>query len=181
MTGVFVAVLAVEVPWRYSVGFVLFAVAAFTDYLDGAIARKRGLVTTFGMLMDPLADKVLMGAAFVMLADARVIPAWAVVLILAREFLVTGLRLVACSNGSVLAADSLGKAKTVLQIVTVVYFLLLLASREPALTFLEPLFAGPPLNPAWFGAAALALTLAATVVSGLGYLWRNRSLLAAAH
>lgn len=106
------------------IGLVVFIIAAITDFLDGAIARRHNLHSNFGKLMDPLADKVLMLAAFIMMMELPTlwIPGWAVVLLLAREFLVTGLRTIAASQGQVLAAMNSGKAKTVIQIVFVIAF-----------------------------------------------------------
>ncbi|MDG2126017.1 MAG: CDP-diacylglycerol--glycerol-3-phosphate 3-phosphatidyltransferase [Verrucomicrobiales bacterium] len=180
ITGIFVATMSFDFAGKFTVSLVLFLVASITDYLDGAIARKRGLITTFGKLMDPLADKVLMGAAFILLSHEPDInfPAWAVVVILTRELLVTGLRLVATSHGAVLAADSLGKQKTVLQIVTSIYFLLYLASTEAVAGFFSPLFSAKFFSPGIFGTALITLTIAATVISGVSYLWKNRQLLA---
>ncbi|CAN5273636.1 CDP-diacylglycerol--glycerol-3-phosphate 3-phosphatidyltransferase [soil metagenome] len=179
LTALFVGVMAVDFPLRATVGLLVFAVASITDYLDGAIARKRGLVTTFGKLVDPLADKVLMGAAFVILVDLQLVAAWLVILILAREFLVTGLRLVASAEGAVLAADTLGKQKTILQITAVIYFLVVLASREPGpLAFLAPVFEIRYLSAGVAGTVIMALAALATVVSGLSYLIRNRRLMA---
>ena len=112
LTAIFVAVVSIQdLPHRYTIGVVLFVVAAFTDFLDGYLARKHGLITNFGKLMDPLADKVLMCSAFVILTRHGQLAAWVVIAIIAREFLVTGLRLVASSQGSVLAADSMGKTE----------------------------------------------------------------------
>lgn len=109
------------------IGLIVFIIAAITDFLDGAIARRHNLHTNFGKLMDPLADKVLMLAAFIMMMELPTlwVPGWAVVLILAREFLVTGLRTIAASQGQVLAAMNSGKAKTVVQILFVIAFSLL--------------------------------------------------------
>ena len=175
---VFVAVLAIPFPYKFTIGLVLFIIASITDFLDGHIARKYGLVTTFGKLMDPLADKILMCSAFVVLCAEGLIAAWIVVVILAREFLVTGIRLVATSQGAVLAADSLGKLKTIFQISTVIYFLLLLASPEPALGFLAPMLELKLLSAAVLGRVLIALSLVTTLVSGLNYLLNNRRLLA---
>lgn len=174
---VFVAVLALPVPYKFSIGLVIFSIASFTDFLDGHIARKYGLITTFGKLMDPLADKILMCSAFVVLCAEGLIPAWVVVIILAREFLVTGIRLVATSQGAVLAADSLGKLKTVFQISTVVYFLLLLASSETPFGFLAPLFEISLSSPVVLGQILIGLSLLSTLVSGLNYLTKNQHLL----
>src|SRR6187402_651113 len=116
--------------WGYTTGLAFFVAASITDYFDGAIARKRNLVTDFGKLMDPVADKVLVAAAFILLVSEQAIPAWAAIVIISREFLITGLRLLASSKGVVLPAEKLGKHKTAWQMVTVIYFLLLLALWE---------------------------------------------------
>lgn len=178
LTMVFVAILALPIPHKFSIGLVIFSIASFTDFLDGHYARKFGLITTFGKLMDPLADKILMCSAFVVLCEERLIPAWVVVIILGREFLVTGIRLVATSQGAVLAADKLGKLKTVFQISTVVYLLLLLASKETAFAFLTPVFEFKPMGYTILGQTLIGLSLLTTIVSGLNYLVGNRELLA---
>ncbi len=103
---------------------VLFLLASFTDFLDGYLARKRNEITTLGKFMDPLADKLLTMAAFVYLAVGGLIPAWAVVVILARETMVTGLRVIAAEKGIVIAASSWGKLKTLTQMVSLTMLLL---------------------------------------------------------
>jgi len=160
--------------YAYTGALLLFLVAAITDYFDGAIARKRGLESDFGRLMDPLADKVLMAAGFITLVPLRAVPAWVVICIIAREFLITGLRLVAAGKGVVLPAEKIGKHKTVWQFITVAYFLLLLGLAE----FDRQ---GTPLGaehwwwmawrPAGWTLAGVALVL--TVYSGAAYLWRH--------
>ena len=174
---VFVAILALPLPHKFSIGLVLFSIASFTDFLDGYYARKYQLVTTFGKLMDPLADKILMCSAFVVLCEEHLVAAWVVVIILAREFLVTGIRLVATSQGLVLAADKLGKLKTIFQISTIVYFLLYLASAEPTFAFLAPLLRLKLLSPEILGMILIGLSLATTLVSGINYLMGNKQLL----
>ena len=178
LTAVFVAVISIDLPLRYSLGALTFSLAAITDFLDGHLARKYNLVTAFGKLMDPLADKILMCSAFVILAKHDQIPAWVVIAILSREFLVTGLRLLATANGAVLAADSLGKLKTILQIVLSIYLLLFLASAEPAFAFLEPVYLWVPTSPGTLGIALIAATTVVTLASGFNYLWHNRELIA---
>jgi len=165
--------------WGYTAGLIFFVAASITDYFDGAIARRRNLVTDFGKLMDPVADKVLMAAAFICLIPEHAIPAWAAIVIISREFLITGLRLLAASKGQVLPADKLGKHKTAWQMVTVIYFLLLLALSE-----FERAGVIPGLfwwREAWQygGATLIALALALTLYSACGYLWKNRALFAA--
>lgn len=102
----------------------VFIVAACTDFVDGHIARSRGLITTFGKFMDPLVDKILVTAALVVLASMARIPSWVVILILAREFAITGLRTVAVSSGVVIAASPLGKIKTACQMTAIALLLL---------------------------------------------------------
>ena len=181
LTGAFVAALSIDVPYGKTIALFLFVIAAVTDFLDGYLARKHNLITDFGKLMDPLADKVLMASGFVMLCSldstSKLIPAWVVIAILTREFMVTGLRLVASAEGKVLAAEKLGKHKTVWQIITVIYFLVFLASEDPGMRWLDHMFGLKILSPAIAGTALIAITLILTVWSGLGYLWKNRSLL----
>jgi CDP-diacylglycerol---glycerol-3-phosphate 3-phosphatidyltransferase len=102
--------------WRI-VGMCFMILAGFTDILDGYIARKYNMVTDFGKLMDPLADKIFMATAFVMLVDKQCLPGWVAVVILSREFMVTGLRLLAANKGEVIAADMTGKIKTLAQMI----------------------------------------------------------------
>ncbi len=179
LSFVFAALLSIEgLSWGGSAALLVFSLAAYTDLLDGQIARKRNLITNFGKLMDPLADKVLMCAGFVMLCEQGFFPAWIVVVILAREFLVTGLRLVASAEGIVLAAENLGKYKTTFQIIAVIYFLLVIASREPAFAWISPVLEFRGLGPQVLGQLLIWIALILTVVSGLSYLWKNRKLLA---
>ncbi|MEX2580171.1 MAG: CDP-diacylglycerol--glycerol-3-phosphate 3-phosphatidyltransferase [Verrucomicrobiales bacterium] len=182
LTLVFVGLLSIEGAdfaggFAKTAALLVFAVAAATDFLDGYLARKHGMITTFGKLMDPLADKVLMCAGFVLLTRLELIPAWVVILILSREFLVTGLRLLASAEGVVLAAENVGKYKTIAQIVTILYFLVFLASQEPALGWLKPLFSASYLGPEHLGVLLVGLSLVLTLWSGLSYVWKNRQLL----
>ncbi|MBI1321140.1 MAG: CDP-diacylglycerol--glycerol-3-phosphate 3-phosphatidyltransferase [Candidatus Hydrogenedens sp.] len=125
MALLYMALMSFEGLWPAVGALLMFIAAAITDYLDGNIARARGLVTNFGKLMDPLADKILMVAAFVMMMPIPYlwIPGWTIVVILSREFVVTGMRSLAASEGEVLAAIHSGKTKTVLQIAYVVVFM----------------------------------------------------------
>lgn len=178
LTFIFVALLSLEsLPFSRTAALIVFVIAAITDFLDGHLARKHGLITNFGKLMDPLADKVLMCAGFVLLTELELIPAWIVIVILSREFLVTGLRLLASAEGVVLAAEGLGKYKTIFQIVTVIYFLLYLAAGEALFRFLQPLFDGFYLGPDHLGTALVWISLILTIWSGWSYVWKNRKLL----
>ena len=140
----------------------IFIVASLTDLLDGKIARKYNLVTTFGKFMDPLADKLLVSAAMIALIELKRIPAWVVIVIISREFIISGFRLIAADNHVVLAAGWLGKIKTTLQCVSIVLLLLD-----------NPLFGliGVPMD-------RIALYLAAffTLWSLIDYLYKNRKL-----
>ncbi len=162
--------------WGYSAGLVFFIAASITDYLDGAIARRRNLVTDFGKLMDPLADKIMMAAAFVCLIPEHAIPSWAVIVIISREFLITGLRLLAAGKGVVLPADKIGKHKTAWQIICVLYFLTLLSLAE--MQRAGWFFIGTPWADAWqFGGPVLiAVVLVLTLWSGICYVQRNWTL-----
>ena len=178
LSFVFVALLSIEGEWMKTAALVVFVIAAITDFLDGHIARKHNLITNFGKLMDPLADKVLMCAGFVLLTRLELIPAWMVVMILSREFLVTGLRLLASAEGIVLAAENLGKYKTIMQIVTVIYFLLYLATTDAWLNFIKPIFDSFYLGPDHLGMLLNWISLILTLWSGCSYVWKNRKMLA---
>jgi CDP-diacylglycerol--glycerol-3-phosphate 3-phosphatidyltransferase len=175
LTGAFVACF--YIPWAHSMtaALLIFSVASITDYLDGKIARDRNLVTNFGKLFDPLADKVLIAAAFILLVERTEMKAWIAIAILAREFFVTGIRLIAANQGAVLAAEKLGKHKMVWQIVTVLYFLLSAASAETLFGFLRPWLEPSPAH-WWVGASIVGFTAALTIVSGFSYFWKNRHL-----
>lgn len=146
LVPVFVIALSIESIATYALGYIVFVAASITDYWDGRIARERNLITNFGKLMDPVADKVLMASAFVMLLKIPVlnVPAWTIVAILAREFLVTGARSMAASapGGEVIAANVWGKYKTVIQMVYICTFLLFaivaLAINQWAPDYIEP-------------------------------------------
>jgi CDP-diacylglycerol--glycerol-3-phosphate 3-phosphatidyltransferase len=168
------------VPFRYTFALVFFCLAGVTDFLDGRIARSRNLITNFGILMDPLADKVMTCSAFIAFVesthlhpDAPVkLAAWMVVIIVARELAITGLRLLAASKNIVLAAERYGKHKTISQIVAIIALLVVDAYEEWPV-FLKNLFV------AWapeFTLIALWVTVALTAISGMIYLWRNRAL-----
>ncbi|ADC51958.1 phosphatidylglycerophosphate synthase [Alkalihalophilus pseudofirmus OF4] len=109
--------LGVEIPVAHFIAALLFIFAAATDWLDGYYARKLNLVTNFGKFLDPLADKLLITAALIGLVELGALPAWMAIVIISREFAVTGIRLVAAADGQVIAASNLGKWKTVWQII----------------------------------------------------------------
>lgn len=176
LTILFVAML--NLNWRYADtgAFIIFIVAGVTDFFDGEIARRYGSVTNFGKLMDPLVDKIMMAAAFISLVPMGAIPAWAATTVVGREFLITGLRLMASARGQVLPAERLGKHKTTWQIITVIYFLALMSARE--------LGYGNADNGWWYwaryeaGPVLVWITVALTLYSGIRYAWRHRDVIA---
>ncbi len=174
LTAIFVTVISMpDLAGQYTIASVLFLTASLTDFLDGYLARKMDLVTDFGKLMDPLVDKILISAVFIMLTANDIIPAWITIIIISREFLVTGLRLLASSQGAVLVADSLGKWKTVVQIAAATYFLIKLGGtgEERLLTFMAKLI------PDQIGTGLLWICVLLTVISGISYMNSNRHLI----
>lgn len=142
------------------VALAIFCIASFTDFLDGYLARRDHLVTNFGKFMDPLADKMLVGAALICLVSLDKIPAWVVIIIISREFAISGFRLVASDNGVVIAAGWWGKFKTVSQMIMII---LLLADFGGIFDILEQAF--------------IWIALALTVISLVDYIWKNRQVL----
>lgn len=178
LTGVFVAGTSSESNAGHWVAFVSFVIAAISDFLDGYLARKMGLVTPMGKLLDPLADKVLVCSAFVYLSAAGFCPVWVTVVILAREFLVTGLRQIAMEAGHVMAADRLGKWKTGLQLTFCITCLAWFAFEPlaPVNGFVALIqFLSCPDG--WLQPVSLWLALLLTLWSGWNYLWGCRGLL----
>ncbi len=176
LTGLFVASFYLPFENSMTLAVLLFAAASLTDYFDGAIARSRNLVTNFGKLFDPLADKILIAAAFIMLVAEGALPAWIAIAILAREFFVTGIRQIAAGQNVVLAAEKLGKHKMVWQIITVLYFMLEAASREPCCGFLKPVFRPDAGGHPYLESFIVSVTTLLTVISGFSYFWKNRRL-----
>ena len=138
LAAVMMAFLSLAFPFARTLALLVFIGAAFTDYLDGYLARTRYGITAFGQLMDPLTDKVLVCAAFVSLVEMHRVPAWIAVVIIGREFLVTGLRLLAAHRGQVVSAGRWGKHKTVWQIAAIVILLLGIAVRQDYLVQVRP-------------------------------------------
>ena len=139
----------------------IFIVASITDFLDGKIARKYNLVTNFGKFMDPLADKLLVCSVLICLIQLELIPAWVVIIIIAREFIISGFRLVASDNGVVIAASYWGKFKTAFQMLTVIVLILNIPNK--VFTIL--------------GTALIYVSLALTVISLIDYIAKNKDVL----
>src|ERR1700677_4677818 len=130
MCGLLLISLSFTWPYAATTALLIFAVASLTDWLDGAIARARNLVTDLGKLLDPLADKVLIIGTLVALVERGVAPMWMVVVIMAREFLITGLRMIAANKQKILSAERIGKHKTISQIVAVLVSLAIMSLGE---------------------------------------------------
>jgi CDP-diacylglycerol--glycerol-3-phosphate 3-phosphatidyltransferase len=149
---VFMVIYLIEIPYHEIIAFTLFLLASLTDKLDGYIARKYNQISDFGKFIDPLADKILITAALVMLSEAGIIPSWVVVLIITR----------AMSAGRVIAASSWGKAKMVVQVITVSFLLTPLRSMT--------------LGPIAIGGVLIGIMTLVTIWSGADYLILNRDL-----
>ena len=156
------------------VATIVFIVASITDQLDGHIARSRNQITTFGKFMDPLADKLLVTAVFVCLVQIGMIPAWAVIIILSREFAVSGLRSIAASNGLVIAASWWGKIKTVTQMLAILLFLLTVNIMTIGNTNLLVNF-----FPGFLVASNIVfyICVVITIISGIDYFIKNRKVI----
>lgn len=144
---------------RY-ISLAIFVAASVTDWLDGKIARKYNLITNFGKFMDPLADKLLVCSAMICFIELGKLPAWIVIIIIGREFIISGFRLIAAENGVVIAANYWGKFKTVSQMIMII---LLLIDLGGAFDILEQVF--------------IWLSVALTVISLMTYIWQNKNVL----
>lgn len=157
MIPAFVVLLYLDFPFNNLVALAVFILASITDTLDGYIARKYNLITDFGKFMDPIADKLLVTAAMLVFVDWHMMPAWVVIVVVAREFIVSALRLVAANNGRVIAAGWSGKVKTASTMICICIMLLGL--------------------PQWVNAVCSAVILVTTAYSGIEYLVKNKDVL----
>ena len=171
-------VVSLNSSWQYArtTALVIFLIGGLTDFIDGEIARRYGIITNFGKLMDPLVDKIMLAAAFISLVPLKAVPAWAATTVVARDFLITGLRLMASAKGRILPAESLGKQKTSWQVITVLFFLGLFSASELRFANEESLWWLRAWNQA--GPILVWITVALTLYSGLAYAWRHRELIA---
>jgi len=161
--------LSTHFPWQSGaeqelLASLLFVLASITDGVDGYLARKRGQITTMGMLLDPLADKILVTAAFIALVafEPQVVKVWISVVIIGREFLISGLRSIAASEGFTIQASELGKLKTILQIVSVVFAIL-------AHHWFEWTFGWLIIPIKWIAIAAIYFTVVVSIISAIDY------------
>jgi len=176
LTFIFMFFLLIHGLWAKVIAFIIFIFAALSDFFDGRIAQKRNMDTDFGKLMDPIADKILVLAAFTVFVQMQLIEAWMFVLIIFREILITSLRLFALNKGKVLSAAKAGKHKTVSQMAVIFLILIFIVLKETMLTFFT-------WSPGWEqffhqGIYLLMLfTVGFTLYSGAYYLWDNRKVI----
>lgn len=159
MVPIFVLCMYLDFNNSRIVATIIFAIASFTDFLDGYLARRDNLVTNFGKFADPLADKILVCSAMIMLVSNGEMPAWAVIIIIAREFTITGFRIIAASENITIAASPLGKFKTVTQLISNILLLTGIERFRP------------------IGMGIFYLAVVFTVISGADYLIKNKKVL----
>ncbi|UCD59313.1 MAG: CDP-diacylglycerol--glycerol-3-phosphate 3-phosphatidyltransferase [Candidatus Hydrogenedentota bacterium] len=176
LVPLFLALLSVDSIYSHSLALITFIAAAITDYYDGKIARARSMVTDFGRLMDPLADKILISAAFIYFVGSYPrIPAWIVTIIIAREFAVSGIRMLAASKGKIVAADRAGKLKTISQLTVIIAILNVIVYKKLLTSVVS--YWGTVEFWAKLGIDILVfVTLLMTVFSGYNYIRVNRHL-----
>lgn len=173
LTPLFLLLMVWDFPFHYAAALVVFILASLTDFFDGKLARKRGLVTNLGKFLDPLADKMLTSAAYIGLAQvvSNRSLAWMLFLVLIREFAVTSVRLMAAKDGVVVAASFFGKLKTVLQMVSIIFALTYLEVKRYSficdIDGLKTVCAYAAIVLLWIGVVA-------TVISGVQYVWSLR-------
>ncbi len=158
---IFVLAGKCEGPWKWC-ALATFVIASLTDYFDGKIARSKHLITDFGKFMDPLADKILVCGALIALIELGRVPAWYVILVIAREFIISGFRLVAADNGVVIAASMWGKFKTTFLMIEIIFLILNFESRP-----------GQIIN-----VILLWICAALVLISLVDYIWKNRQIFA---
>lgn len=180
LTVAFLVVMFSKMPFQETIALALFVAAGISDFLDGQIARRRNLITNFGILMDPLADKIMVCSAFIAFVELGWFPAWMTVIIVARELAITGLRLLAASKNVVLAAEGYGKHKTISQIVAIIaIFVDKIIDRNQWGAIGRAIFGWEIFNHAWVYWLAESfkwIAVALTFISGALYLWKNRAL-----
>src|SRR6266498_5184432 len=179
LTVAFLVVMFSRVRFHETIALSLFVAGGITDFLDGQIARRRRLITSFGILMDPLADKIMVCSAFIAFIELNWIKAWMVVIVVARELAITGLRLLAASKNVVLAAEGYGKHKTISQIVAIISILVLHSYQQWGPVG-QAIFGWRPIGDrawvTWFTEVAIGVAVGLTFISGCLYLWKNRQI-----
>ncbi|MBM6859627.1 CDP-diacylglycerol--glycerol-3-phosphate 3-phosphatidyltransferase [Clostridium saudiense] len=176
LVPIFLIFIAMKgIPYGTIIATLIFIIASLTDQLDGYIARSRNQITTFGKFMDPLADKLLVTSALISLVELGLIPSYAAIIIIAREFAVSGLRTIAASEGKIIAASWWGKIKTVIQIIAIV--LLLIKVNIETSPYLASLINNNSVMNKFFEVAPnvfLYLAVIITIISGIDYFIKNK-------
>ncbi|MBR3289768.1 MAG: CDP-diacylglycerol--glycerol-3-phosphate 3-phosphatidyltransferase [Clostridia bacterium] len=177
LTPIFLLLFLIEFPFHYIASLAVFGLAAYTDLLDGKLARERNLITNLGKFLDPIADKMLTTAAFLGFLAIGRMNVWALMIVLIREFMVTSVRLMAAEGGKVVAANGWGKAKTVAQYVAIIYVLTALEWSTWGSGLLSQLgWADLVFTlPVDLGAVPIWVATILTAISGIVYFWDNRS------
>ncbi len=171
MVPIFMVLMLVDFPFHITAALAVFGAAAITDFLDGKIARSRGLITNLGKFLDPIADKMLTTAAFLVFLYLDCLDVWAVMLVLTREFMVTSVRLMAAKDGTVVAASFAGKLKTVMQFVSIIAMMVALQWDEIVSAWF------PTVSTSWPIVVCQGLiwvSVVLTVISGIQYFWQFR-------
>lgn len=177
LTFIFMIFLSIQGLLPKIISLAVFALAAVSDFLDGRLAKKRNMITDFGKLMDPIADKILVLSAFAAFVQMGLIKDWMFMIIISREILITSLRLFALNKGKVLSAGKIGKHKTLSQMVAIFFMLGFIVFRELRLTYFT-------WNPGWDNLFTVSTNIIMWVVvilttySGFTYLWDNRKIIA---
>lgn len=177
LTFVFMVFLSIEGLWPKIISLVIFILAALSDFFDGKVAHRKNIVTDFGKLMDPIADKILVLAAFAAFVQLQLIKDWMFMIIISREILITSLRLFALNKGKVLSAGKIGKHKTLSQMIIILFILGFIVFKEVRITYFT-------WNPAWDNLFNFSINIVMwfivglTLYSGFFYLWDNRKIIA---
>ena len=167
-----------EIPLAYWIMNLIFGVASYTDHLDGKIARKNNLVTTFGKFADPLADKILVLSAMLILVEDGNLPAWIPIIVLFREFVVSGYRLIAVEKGGkVIAANIWGKIKTVTQMIAIILMFININNTNVFGAFIKGNLEGMPLVINILATVTMTISVIATIFSGWSYIKNEKDLL----
>ncbi|MBU1148376.1 MAG: CDP-diacylglycerol--glycerol-3-phosphate 3-phosphatidyltransferase [Candidatus Omnitrophica bacterium] len=170
LAGIFILCLFIRGIGAKFFAFGIFLLASLTDYYDGLIARKTNSISDFGRLMDPIADKILILGGFLAFVEMKIIPAWMVIVIIAREFVITGIRALALTRKKVLSAETAGKHKTVSQIVAVLSILIYLIIRDSGFTFRYIEYYGMTILILMF------ITVLMTLASGVSFMMKNKDI-----
>jgi len=175
----FLGALVSSYPFSKNAALLIFVLAAITDWVDGQMARRHRLITDFGKLMDPLADKILVAAALIAFIEVKPlhVPAWMVVVVIAREFAISGMRTLAASQGLILASARSGKHKLASQVVYVTLMLLFLSVREWGQATFHFWGSSQDAFLSWLSWWLMLVVVGYAVVSGTDYFWRNMKIL----